>query len=275
MCKKNKKKTIIILFITVALLIAIAFSPLGSYGLSIGAMKIYSCSEASNSYMSEKGIDIEMPSGDGWYPFVMTFNADSEFRRFSLGKANHLTIMYNFPEFDLKKGCSKIYDDKSPYYSSFYGAYCVDGDFGFDESGKLDEKMAGLVPKYDYTKLVLRDLGLSEEEQVFDWKVNGTVANSEVAGTIGWQTVDAELTVNGLLHEKKEYLRNYIQYGVPKYEVSEAFAPVNMKGRVYGKYFEEKDVSIYFYVISCDEEVIEQCDKEILKKSKISITEKE
>lgn len=266
--KKIKKKTIIILSV-ILMLIIVAFSPPGSYGLSLGVMKIYSASEAEGSYMKEKGISIDIPSADGWYPFVMTFNADSGFKSFSSGQAEHLTIMYNFPEFDLKKGCSKIYDDKSPYYSSFYGAYCVDGDFGFDENGKLDSEQAGMVPEYDYTRLVLRDLGLSDEKTVFEWKVNETGENAEIAGTEGWSFVYADLMVNGLLHEKKEYLRNYIQYGVPKYDVAKEFAPVNMKGRVYGKYFEEKDVSIYFYVIASEEKVIEQFENEILSKSKI------
>ncbi|MBS5335018.1 MAG: hypothetical protein UC708_05715 [Anaerovoracaceae bacterium] len=267
--KKIKKKAIIVLTVVIILTLT-AVSPLGSYGLSLGAMKIYSASEAENSYMNEKGIHIDMPSANGWYPFVMTFNADSEFRRFTSGDAEHLTIMYNFPGFDLKKGCSRIYDDESPYYSSFYGAYCVDGNFGFGESGELDEKMAGMVPEYDYTKLVLRDLGLPEDKQVFDWKVNETEEDVYAAGIGGWQTVDAELTVNGLLHEKKDYLRNYVQYGIPKYESDTDFAPIRMKGKVYGKYFAEKDVSIYFYVIAANEKIIAQFDSEILKNSKIS-----
>ena len=109
-----RKKSLIIL-ISVLLIFALILSPLGAYGISLGAMSVYSRMEAEDSYMAQKGVRIQISSGEGWYPFVMTFNADSGFRGFSGGQADRLTIMYNFPEFDLKRGCSRIYDDSSPY----------------------------------------------------------------------------------------------------------------------------------------------------------------
>ena len=263
-----KKKSLIIL-ISVLLIFALILSPLGAYGISLGAMSVYSRMEAEDSYMAQKGVQIQISSGEGWYPFVMTFNADSGFRGFSGGQADRLTIMYNFPEFDLKRGCSRIYDDSSPYYSSFYGAYCVEGDYGFDESGSLNVEEAGKLPEYDYTRLVLQDLGLPAERQLFDWETDEVYEDVKMAGYDGWYAVDAEILASGVLHNKKTFLRNYIQYGSPGYGTEEDFAPVELFGRVYGKYFEELDVSIYFYVISADREVLDDCDENILQKSEI------
>ena len=187
-----KKKSLIIL-ISALLIFAIMLSPLGAYGISLGAMSVYSRMEAEDSYMAQKGVRIQIPSGEGWYPFVMTFNADSGFRGFSGGQADRLTIMYNFPEFDLKRGCSRIYDDSSPYYSSFYGAYCVEGDYGFDESGSLNVEEAGKIPEYDYTHLVLQDLGLPVQKQLFDWQTDEVYGDVKMAGYDGWYAVDAEI----------------------------------------------------------------------------------
>ena len=87
-----KKKSLIIL-ISALLIFAIMLSPLGAYGISLGAMSVYSRMEAEDSYMAQKGVRIQIPSGEGWYPFVMTFNADSGFRGFSGGQADRLTII--------------------------------------------------------------------------------------------------------------------------------------------------------------------------------------
>lgn len=264
---KNKKLAILLLIFCLA--VTFALSPLGPYALSFGVMKVYSGMEAADSFAKEKEITIDMPSGDGWYPFVMTFNGDSGFGEFIGERDRRLTILYNFPEFDLKRGCSRIFDEESPYYSSFYGAYCVSGRYGFDENGALKEKEASKVAEYDWTRLVLRDLGLPLSQQTFEWKPSDIKTVEKLAGYEDWVCVDAEMTVNGLLHEKQEFLRNYIQYGSPAYEADEDFEVVDMKGRIYGKYFEDWDCSIYFYIITGDDDVMEQCDKEIIRESSI------
>ncbi len=50
----------------------------------------------------------------------MTFNGDSGFRRFCGDPSVRLSIMYNFPEFDLMKAAA-IYDTDSRYYNAFTG----------------------------------------------------------------------------------------------------------------------------------------------------------
>ena len=72
------------------------------------------------------------------------------------------------------------------------------------------------------------------------------------------------------------FRRSYLQYGRCAYDPKdyglEDFAPVHMKGRLYAKYFSEWDTSIFFYIMTGDEQVLERCDAEILSKS-ILVTE--
>ena len=266
---KKKKKIIILCCLLMA---AFLISPLAPRVLSLGVMSVYSHMEEKESLMADRNIKIEIPSAEGWYPFVMTFNADSGFRAFTGDSSIRLSIMYNFPDFDPLKGCSRIYDEDSPYYSSFYGAYCVSGDYGFDGTGSLDPEATASVPEYDMTYLVLRDLGMDLKDIVFEWKAEKYDERYTVAGYGGWQRADAEIRVNGLAHRAGGYLRNYIQYGKPGYEAGGDFEPVSMSGRVYGKYFPEKDCGIFFYIISSDESLTEDWEKEILAKSSIKFS---
>ena len=115
------------------LLVSFMLSPFSKYILSLSVMSVYSGMHERQSIMHEKGIELAIPGGSAtketdWYPFVMTFNpSEVSFCRF-IGETNRkLTILYNFPAFDLRwgKGCSRLYDPTSPYYNAFYGAYLV------------------------------------------------------------------------------------------------------------------------------------------------------
>lgn len=129
------KKKLLITGIIAAVIAAFLWLPLSNYPISLAVMKVYSGIHQKDSIMAKKGISLEIPGGDStkekdWYPFVMTFNASESFRRF-IGEADgadlDLTILYNFPAFDVLKGCSTLYNPNSPYYNSFYGAYMVSG----------------------------------------------------------------------------------------------------------------------------------------------------
>lgn len=269
------KKKLISLAIVILVIALFAVSPLYPYVKSLAAMKVYSYINEKESLMDEKGIQIQIPGGNAtkdkdWYPFVMTYNADAQFQSFTGDRDARLTIMYNFPAFDMRKGCSLIYDETSPYYNGFYGAYAADGKFGFDENGNFNTDEASIVPKFDMQKLVLEDMGMPRSQSVFEWSLDEVKENINYAGYDGWTRVDAEMVVNGVLHRAEEDYRNYIQYGRPKYEAEENFAPVSMKGRIYARYFEEQDVSIYFYIMARNEEVLESCDRDILSESVIT-----
>lgn len=317
--KKRKAKTkLTVLAAAAVLLVVFALSPFSKYLVSLSVMSVYSGVHERQSIMEEKGIELSIPGGGAtseadWYPFVMTFNPSAEsFCRF-IGEANReLTILYNFPAFDLRrgKGCSRLYDPTSPYYNAFYGAYLVTdtadlsetGDtsladaadvsgterqegaapggkvssrarppFGFRADGSLDLAKTGLVPQYDFEQLVLRDFGLRAQDMQFDWTVREVQTVDGFLGYDGWSCVDADLTVSGAFHRANGFRQSYLQYGTPKYDAysDDPFAPVNMRGRVYARYFPQWDSSIFFYVMAPSWEVVDSCDRQILQKSKL------
>lgn len=283
----TKKK---VLAVFMAALIIFIISPLSRYVLSLGVMSVYSGIHEGESIMADKGIILEIPGGgetpeNDWYPFVMTFNPGESFSRAAGDNSLELTILYNFGAFDLRRGCSRLYDRQSEYYNSFYGAYLVTrkdngiessgeyktAPFGFDSEGHMDPEQTAIVPKFDFQHLVLGDFGIKTSEQVFEWTAETTSENVSYLGWDGWSCVDAALLVNGAAHTKKEFRQSYLQYGAPEYEVSanEEFKPVAMRGRVYGRYFEEWDTSVFFYILTPEKETLERCDRDILSKSRL------
>ena len=263
-----------------ALLLLFCLSPVANVFYSMSVMGIYSAMNEKNSLLASENIDLSIPGGlttlrSDWYPFVMTFEADHGFRRFTGNNALSLTILYNFPAFSPVKGCSKLYDENSPYYNSFYGAYLVkdhDGDtYGFttQTDGTLfpDPEAIAEVPKYDFWNLVLAEFGLTNKNAVFDWNVTEVSEPLPYVGEDGFYRMDATLTVNGASHEYKSFQQTYLQYGTPDFPVTEPLAPVTMYGRLYGKYLEGKHVSLFFYIVAADKKALEQCDADILSKS--------
>ncbi|MEA4973561.1 hypothetical protein SDC9_136577 [bioreactor metagenome] len=274
--QKKKRITLIILIIILA-----QFAPPLRLFQSMAVMSVYSKIHEKDSIMADKGFDISIPGGlktsaSDWYPFVMTFNDDADFKQFTDNQNLRLTIMYNFPAFSLKNGCSRLYDENSPYYNSFYGAYVVQDlsgkPYGFyydNNSLKLDLKSVSKVPQFDFQNLVLGDFGLKPENMVFDWSITNSKTDISYLGIDGWTQTDANLTVNGSSHIKNGFVQSYLQYGSPSYSTENEFEPIQMKGRVYSRYFEEYKCSIFFYIITTDSDTLEKCDTEILSNSSI------
>ena len=297
-------------------------------------MSVYSKICEQESILKEKEIELEIPGGceteeADWYPFVMTFNPSQSAIENYLGeKGARLTILYNFPAFDLRwgKGCSRLYDDTSPYYNGFYGAYILSSD-SESQQEKLSEKtvstvskgavteepiteapitvelpdrqettvdhvtgnehakedeqkkegadaepeqqrlieLIGKITQFDYQRLVIGDFPIEPNQEIFRWKIRQIKKKTSVAGSDGWLRIDADMLVNGALHQPKSFVRSYLQYGSPKYDVKIDFAPAEMKGRIYAKYFEEQDVTVFFYVLARTDEVLENCDRKMLQ----------
>ena len=269
-----KKKFAIILAVGLCLILFV-LSPVFPFVRSLAVMSVYSGIHRQESLMKQEGIRLKIPGGlstgeADWYPFVMTFNASEPFQRFIQDPSVKLTILYNFPAFSMKKGCSRLFDTASPYYNSFYGAYLVQredsGAFGFTD-GKLDLDQTAVVPRFDFWELVLDDFGLPDGDKQFDWQVVELTENVSYLGYDGWSRVEVDLTVNGAAHRDQGFVQSYLQYGAPAFPVTEEFEPVPMKGLVYGRYFEEWNTSIFFYVLATTEEMAEKCDEEILSRS--------
>lgn len=265
-----------------ALVLLFCLSPFANVFYSMAVMSIYSEMNENESLLEREDIDLSIPGGlttlaSDWYPFVMTFTADSGFRWFTGDSSLDLTILYNFPAFDPLTGCSRLYDTESPYYNSFYGAYLVkdrDGaPYGFvkKEDGTLypDAASVAAVPHYDFHELVLSEFGLTSKNAVFDWNITDISEPLSYAGEEGFYRIDATLTVNGSSHIYHGFTQSYLQYGKPNFPAPEPLAPVPMHGRLYGKYLKDKGVSLFFYIVATDQKVLEDCDRKILSKSKL------
>jgi len=287
--KKNRNTTLLLKqkrYVTgriLALLLLFCLSPVANVFYSMAVMGVYSAMNEKTSLLATEGIDLTIPGGlttarSDWYPFVMTFEANNGFRRFTGDSSLSLTILYNFPAFSPVKGCSRLYEETSPYYNSFYGAYLVKdtdgGTYGFTKQadGTLlpDADAVAEVPKYDFWNLVLAEFGLTRQNAVFDWNITEVSEPLSYVGEDGFYRMDATLTVNGAAHVYDGFTPSYLQYGTPNYLTEAPLEPVTMYGRLYGKYLEEKGVSLFFYIVAANKEVLEACDKEILAKSTLN-----
>ena len=291
--KKRKFRKAAIAITVLTAVAAFVISPYSRYALSLSIMSVYSRICEQESILKEKGMELEIPGGceaekPDWYPFVMTFNPGQSAIENYLGeKGSRLTILYNFPAFDLRwgKGCSRLYDDTSPYYNGFYGAYILSSDDESQQEKRSEKavsavsektitaepnqqrliKLIGKITQFDYQRLVIGDFPIDSDQEIFQWKIQQIKKKTSVAGSDGWLRIDADMLVNGALHQRKSFVRSYLQYGSPKYDVMTDFAPVEMKGRVYAKYLEEQDVTVFFYVLARTDEVLENCDRTMLQ----------
>ena len=99
---------------------------------SMCVMSLYSAWCGRDSIEKREGFRLEIPGGmrtgeRDWYPLSLLYDASEEFA-WRTGTDTRLNIYYTFPAYDLWKGCSMLYDTDSQYYSSFYGAYLVQGE---------------------------------------------------------------------------------------------------------------------------------------------------
>ena len=270
--KRKKKKWIfygllcVLCFILILMLIPLTRSFL--------FMKFYSKMEAKGNVLEESGLRIEMMGGRAWFPYVMTFQDDEGFSRWS-GIPSRLTILYNFPAFDHPFGRTRGFDPHADYYNSAYAVRKMNGEpFGFLKDGEVNMDEVSLVPQFDFEKLVLEDFGLKQEDQFFSWTPQKITKQVSIAGFPGWTRIEADLSVNGMYHEKKGFVSSYIQYGSPKrQEEFEDFAVVQMKGLVYAKYFSDQDVSVFFYAMTPSEDTLLETEAQFLRTSFIHIVD--
>ncbi len=261
----KKKLIVLAALLVVAALIFWFFYPLRSCIV----MGVYSGQHKSESVMKHQGFEVDIPTGQGWYPFMLTYNADG-FAPWA-GLNADMSVIYNFGAFDLSTRTSSIYDTESDKYCAFYGAYVLHEDggvFGFTDSGKPDMDEVTLAVKYDDTVLVLEGFGC--DSPVFEVDSFDLTPDVVYAGSKGWARVDAAITASGVAHNYQESKTAYLQYGPPTQSAKADFTVTALRGRLYLKYFEEYDSTVMIYVIARDAAVVEQCDTELLQKTKIS-----
>lgn len=264
-----KKKIIVLaVLLLAAALIFWFFFPLRS----LVVMSVYSGQHSNDSVLKQQGFSVDIPSGQGWYPFVMTYNADN-FSAWS-GIDADMSILYNFGAFDASTRTSSFYDSDSDKYCAFYGAYVLhgnDGVFGFADGGEVDRDEITQAVKYDYTQLVLAGFGC--DDIVFDVDEFKQQPDVSYAGNEGWTRIDAAIKTNGVAHQYKESKTAYLQYGPPTQSVDEDFAITTLHGRLYIKHLEKYDCTVMLYVIAPNTDAVDACDKDILSKTVITSLE--
>lgn len=276
--EKSKKKKLRILIVTAAAVVIFLLSPLFPYVRSLAVMSVYSKVCEKESVPAENGFRVDIPSGEGWYPFVMNFSDHDGFSAYTGNENARYTIYYNFPAFSLTNGCSYLYDEDSPYYNSFYGAYFISGyedvPYGFyeDENGNLtaDSDAIADAARYDMFHLVLGEFGLKDEDRVFEYEETSIEDGLDFIGYEGCSRIECNMLINGASHNEDGFTQSYLQYGEPKFQCTEPFAPVQMHSITYARYFEEYDVSAFFYVMAPDADVCAKCENTILARSTIS-----
>lgn len=261
-----KKWIITLIVLIIAALSVVWFFPaLQSYVV----MGIYSAVHNKSSVMQDNGFSVKMASGEGWYPFVLTYNADGFFNW--SGIRADMSILYCFGAFDTASRTSSLYDCNSDFYSAFYGAYAVKkqgGTYGFLNDGMLNIDEIITAVEYDYTQLVLRNFGCSNLVfAIEDYYIKRDIV---YAGSSGWTRIDAQMIVNGVAHSYKENKTAYLQYGRPVQPADEDFAVIKMTGRVYAKYFKEYGCTVMLYVMAEGLDVVDDCDNNILAKTVIT-----
>lgn len=261
-----KKKVIVLAVLLLsAALIFWFFYPLRS----LIVMSVYSGQHSNDSVLKQQGFSVDIPSGQGWYPFVMTYNADN-FSAWS-GIDADMSILYNFGAFDSASRTSSFYDLSSDKYCAFYGAYVLHEDhgiFGFADGGEVDRDEITQAVKYDYTQLVLAGFGC--DNIVFDVDEFSQQPDVKYADSDGWTRIDATIMTNGVAHQYKEGKMAYLQYGPPMQVPQEDFAVTTLHGRLYIRYFKEYDCTVMLYVIAPNTDTVETCDNDILSKTTVA-----
>lgn len=265
-------KYFIVLFIIIVIYIQI---PSFQWLKSLSVMKVSSIYEKNTSVLHDEGIKISIPGGittikQDWYPFVITFNDDAGFSEY-MNRNLRMTVLYNFGYFPFYRGYSAYYDINSSYYNSFYGAYIIKAEggepFGY-KNGEVNIEEIGKIPTYDMKHLVLKSIGA--RNPVFSYEMTG-FKDADLLNESEWQVFDANLHVTGSLHEYQGDKRAYIQYGRPPVINGETneYEVIDMKARIYSKYYEEKDISIFFYCITKELETINEWEEKIMSRSKV------
>ncbi|MEL7603850.1 MAG: hypothetical protein AAGU77_11915 [Bacillota bacterium] len=264
-CMKKKRVIILAALLLAAAFIFWFFYPLRSYVV----MGVYSGRHSRESVMKQQGFSVDIPAGEGWYPFMLMYNADG-FASWS-GIDADMTILYNFGAFDAGTRTSAIYDPDSDKYCAFYGAYVLrkqGGAFGFSDTGEVDMDAVSLAFEYDYTVLVLEGFGCDAPVFAVD---EYTMQDSvDFAGFTGWTHIDAGLTVSGLAHNVKESHTAYLQYGPPTQAADQDFAVTHLAGRMFIRYFEEYGCTVMLYALAPDAATVDACCAEMLADTVIS-----
>jgi len=246
---------------------------------SVGIMSLNNLYHNRSALTQDRNIELDFPVGrvsknQNWFPMMLTFNASEGFSRY-LGQETDLTIVYNFGAYQFGKSYSSFYDEDSPYFGAFYGAYFVEDSknslgYGFLENGETDYESLLNIAKYDYTRLVLSGLGAKLSDVKFEQTMIGESTQS-FAGYDDWIQIDAVVKTNGPVHMPTKYQVSYLQYGYPAKYGARNFPEIDMQSRVWIRRFPEKSVTIVFYAMTPDLEFLKDMSERLIYETNVTL----
>lgn len=255
------------------------FSPLFQVAKSYAVMSVYSEYHKINSSIYKEDIRIYIPGGlrtlaRDYYPFVMTYDTSVEFSDHR-NEPIDLVILYNFGAMEWLKGASLLYDEESPYYSSFYGAYVArfkdsEKQYGMNADKSLNIEEIMDVTDFDLKHLVLESVGANSP--VLEYEILNLTEESYInIDGDRYQVIDAKLEMSGMWHPYIKDYTAYLQYGSPvRYRSdSEAFKTIDGYGRIYIRFDEERRISYFFYSIAQSKETILKIENDFILKSNV------
>lgn len=251
-------------------LILFLFLPNFAYLRSDLALMIQRRSFEKESVFHQNGLEFNIPTGDkeqknGWCEKMKLYHPGHLF--FSGDNKGQISILYNFGKF--KKGRSTFYDAQSDYFNGHYGVYAIDladKKFGWQDDGRIDTKAISDLVAYDHLDLVLDSLGCPPSKRFFESDIIAIKENQKFSGFSDWVEIDAVIETNAPLHQQKKYLLGYLQYGPPSPDYQgEDFPLVQMKGRLFMRYDETRDLTVIYFVMARGEKLIEETSEEYLK----------
>ena len=210
---------------------------------------------------------LEIPRSDllSWFPHMLVYQDKGGYNN-QFKTSVDLTIYYTFGAFDTLT-TSRFYDEKSPYYSAFYGGYVVEH-AGEDLIER--QRMIETIPSYDYQYLILRDLGCPDALLTFKPKVMEMAEGIDISGYSDWTRYDIEITTRGSAHERQGFIRHDLQFGTPPPPIGKAFPEVRLYGRLYARYAPAEDTLLILYVIAPSEQLVLDTDRESLLKTVVT-----
>ncbi|ADY56717.1 hypothetical protein Sgly_2432 [Syntrophobotulus glycolicus DSM 8271] len=281
MNKKRDYKRIMIIILLFIFTITILFIQAPAYAQARSYMIMFLLDkyEGYTSVMAENKIDLNIPDGRStgqrdWYRLMNIHNDEKGISNFT-GRNLSLSVLYTFGGFKWYQSSSDFFIPESPLYNSFYGGYVIKdkdgGRFGFDDAGELVLKDIMAVPEYDYKYLVLKSLDCTEDKMVMKNDKITVTKDIEYIGEENWTKIDTIMVVNSPTHKYRAGKRAYIQYGVPvKREGQKDFGLMTMHGRIYAKYFDEYQATIFLYVMTPEQSTLEKTDRDYLSKTTIA-----
>jgi len=241
---------------------------------SMAVMSVYSIVESQNSVFKKSNITIDIPGGlstkeKDWYPFVMTYNAD--YFSSYVDQDVDLTILYNFGAFNNQMHCSTLYDEESDFHGAFYGAYGIqthnDTAYGYSIDGELDTQALADIFRYDMNILVLKSIGCDDTE--FSYSITNHTQENLFGMT--FDVVDAVIKTNSPLHKQSNFYPAYIQYGTPYlFHSKKDFKKTTAYGKMYSTYIDAENMTLCFYVIAPNQEMIDSTMNRFIKKTNLS-----